>query len=257
MSVKYEVTDNIAVITIDRPEALNALNLDMLGELERAVCRAESDENAYVLIITGAGRAFVAGADIAQMKDLTADGARAFSELGNRVLSKIESLAKPVIAAINGFALGGGCELAMACDIRLAGEKAKFGQPEVGLGVTPGFGGTQRLPRIVGLSKAKELIFTARTISAEEALRIGLVSQVLPGEELMGSAMELAKSIAKNAQIAVRRSKAAINKGMQCDIGTGLAYEAQAFGLCFSTEDQKDAMSAFINKEKITAYKNR
>jgi len=257
MIVKYEISDNIAVITIDRPEALNALNLDVLGELESAVCRAESDENVYVLIITGAGRAFVAGADIAQMKDLTAEEGRAFGEFGNKVFSKIESLTKPVIAAINGFALGGGCELAMACDIRLAGEKAKLGQPEVGLGITPGFGGTQRLPRIVGLSKAKELIFTARTISAEEALRIGLVSQVVPGEELMGTAMELAASIAKNAQIAVRQSKAAISKGMQCDIVTGLAFEAQAFGLCFSTEDQKDAMNAFVNKEKVTSYKNR
>jgi len=257
MSVKYEVVESIAVITIDRPEALNALNRDVLGELEMAVCQAESDENVFVLIITGAGRAFVAGADIAQMKDMTADEGRAFGEFGNRVFSKIESLSKPVIAAVNGFALGGGCELAMACDIRLAGEKAKIGQPEVGLGITPGFGGTQRLPRIVGLSKAKELIFTAQAIGADEALRIGLVSQVYPGEELMNAAMDLAKSIAKNAQIAVRQSKAAINKGMQCDIATGLAFEAQAFGLCFSTEDQKDAMTAFVNKEKVTAYKNK
>jgi len=256
MNVRYEVSDNIAIITIDRPEALNALNLDVLGELEQAVSRAESDKDVYVLIITGEGRSFVAGADIAQMKDLTADEGRAFGEFGSRVFSKIESLSKPVIAAVNGFALGGGCELAMACDIRLAGEKAKLGQPEVGLGITPGFGGTQRLPRIVGLSKAKELIFTAQTITADEALRIGLVSQVLPSEELMGAAIEMAKSIAKNAQIAVRQSKLAINKGMQCDIDTGLAFEAQAFGLCFSTEDQKDAMTAFVNKEKITSYKN-
>jgi len=257
MYVKYEVAENIAVITIDRQEALNALNPDVLRELEQAVSRAGGDENVYVLIITGAGRAFVAGADISRMKDLTAEEGRAFGEFGNRVFSKIESLSKPVIAAINGFALGGGCELAMACDIRLAGEKAKIGQPETGLGITPGFGGTQRLPRIVGLSKAKELIFTAQTINAEEALRIGLVSRVVPGEELMDSAMELARSIAKNAQIAVRQSKSAINKGMQCDIETGLAYETQAFGLCFSTEDQKDAMAAFVNKEKVTSFKNR
>ena len=257
MNTTYEVKDNIAIITINRPEALNALNLDVLGELKQAVLQAEEDQNVYVLVITGAGRAFVAGADIAQMKDLTPDEARAFGDYGNSVFSTIESLTKPVIAAINGFALGGGCELCMACDIRIAGEKAKLGQPEVGLGITPGFGGTQRLPRIVGLSKAKELIFTAQTINAQEALSIGLVSQVVPGEELMNTALELAGKIAKNAQIAVRQSKAAINKGMQCDINTGLAYEAQAFGLCFSTEDQKDAMTAFVNKEKITGFKNK
>jgi enoyl-CoA hydratase len=257
MSITYETRDNIAIITINRPEALNALNLDVLCELEQAVLKAEKDLSIYVLIITGAGRAFVAGADIAQMKDLTPDEARVFSEYGNKVFSIIESLTKPVIAAVNGFALGGGCELCMACDIRIAGEKAKFGQPEVGLGITPGFGGTQRLPRIVGLSKAKELILTAQTINAEEALRIGLVSQVVPGEELMNVAIEMATKIASNAQIAIRQSKAAINKGMQCDINTALSFEAQAFALCFSTEDQKDAMTAFTKKEKITSYKNK
>ena len=257
MSITYETRDNIAIITINRPEALNALNIDVLCELEQAVLKAEKDLNIYVLIITGAGRAFVAGADIAQMKDLTPDEARVFSEYGNKVFSTIESLTKPVIAAVNGFALGGGCELCMACDIRIAGEKAKFGQPEVGLGITPGFGGTQRLPRIVGLSKAKELILTAQTINAEEAFRIGLVSQVVSGEELMNVAIEMATKIASNAQIAIRQSKAAINKGMQCDINTGLSFEAQAFALCFSTEDQKDAMTAFTKKEKITSYKNK
>jgi len=257
MNINYEAKDNIAVITIDRPEALNALNLEVLAELEQAVARAEKDRDVCVVIITGAGRAFVAGADIAQMKDLTADEAREFGEFGNKVFSRIESLTKPVIAAVNGFALGGGCELSMACDIRIAGEKAKFGQPEVGLGITPGFGGTQRLPRIVGASKAKELIFSAATIDAQEALKIGLVSQVVPGEELMNTAMELAGKISQNAQVAVRQSKMAINKGLQCDIETGLAFEAQAFGVCFSTEDQKDAMTAFINKEKVTGFKNK
>jgi len=257
MSVNYEVKDNIAVITIDRPDALNALNLDVLAELEAVVSQAEMDQNVYVLIITGAGRAFVAGADIAQMRNLTANEGRVFGEFGNRVFLKIENLTKPVIAAVNGFALGGGCELALACDIRIAGEKAKFGQPEVGLGITPGFGGTQRLPRLVGLSKAKELIFTAQTIGADEALRIGLVSQIVPGEQLMETALELAGKIAQNAQIAVRQSKAAINKGMQCDIETGVAFEAQAFGLCFSTDDQKDAMDAFLNKSKVEKFKNK
>ena len=257
MNVLYEVKDHVAVITINRPDALNALNLDVLAELSQAVDNAEKDEAVSVVIITGEGRAFVAGADIAQMKDLTPDEARAFGEFGNEVFLKVESLSKPVIAAVNGFALGGGCELSMACDIRIAGEKAKFGQPEVGLGITPGFGGTQRLPRIVGLSKAKELIFTAQTIGADEALRIGLVSQVVPGEGLMEAAFDMAGKICQNAQIAVRQSKAAINKGMQADIRTGTAFEAQAFAVCFSTEDQKDAMTAFVNKEKVTAFKNK
>ena len=257
MSVNYEVRDNIAVITIDRPDALNALNLEVLAELEKTVAQAEKDQDVYVLIITGAGRAFVAGADISQMRDLTADEGRAFGEFGNRVFRKIEALTKPVIAAVNGFALGGGCELAMSCDIRIAGEKAKFGQPEVGLGITPGFGGTQRLPRIVGLSKAKELILTAQTIDADEALRIGLVSRVVPGGELMDAALEMAGRIAQNAQIAVRQSKAAIDKGIQCDIETGAAFESQAFGLCFATEDQKDAITAFLDKSKIEKFKNK
>lgn len=257
MNVSYEVFDHTAVISINRPEALNALNIEVLEELEQNINRAENDDSIYVVVITGVGRAFVAGADIQQMKDMTPAEARAFGAYGNSVFSKIESASKPVIAAVNGFALGGGCELAMACDIRLAGTKAKFGQPEVGLGITPGFGGTQRLPRIVGMSKAKELIFTAETIGAEEALRIGLVSKVVPDEELMNTALELAGKIAKNAQIAVRQSKSAINAGMQCDITTGAAYEAQAFALCFSTEDQKDAMNAFVNKSKVSEFKNR
>jgi len=257
MTVQYEVHGNIAIVTIDRPDALNALNLDVLTDLEQVIAQAEKDQDVYVLIVTGAGRSFVAGADIAQMKDLTADEGRAFGEYGNKVFLKIESLTKPVIAAINGFALGGGCELAMSCDIRIASDKAKFGQPEVGLGITPGFGGTQRLPRIVGLSKAKELILTAQTIGADEALRIGLVSSVVPGEELMAAALEMAGKIAQNAQVAVRQSKAAINKGMQCDIDTGAAFEAQAFGLCFSTEDQKDAMTAFLGKTKVEKFKNK
>jgi enoyl-CoA hydratase len=257
MNVSYEVKEHIAVITINRPEALNALNLDVLKELAQTVERAEADTGVYVLIITGAGKAFVAGADISQMKDLSATEAKAFGELGNSVFYKIESMAKPVIAAVNGYALGGGCELCMACDIRLAGTKAKFGQPETGLGITPGFGGTQRLPRIVGMSKAKELIFTAETIGADEALRIGLVSRVVPDEELMNTALDMANKIAKNAQIAVRQSKEAINKGMQCDMLTGASYEAQAFAVCFATEDQKDAMTAFVNKSKVTEFKNK
>lgn len=257
MSVQFEIRDHVAIITIARPEALNALNTDVLSKLFQALDDAEANNDVYVLVITGAGKAFVAGADISQMKDLSAVEAKAFGEFGNRVFYKIESLSKPVIAAVNGYALGGGCELAMACDIRIAGTKAKFGQPEVGLGITPGFGGTQRLPRIVGASKAKELIFTAEVIGADEALRIGLVSKVVTDEELMNTALEMAGKIAGHAQIAVRQSKDAINKGMQCDIATGLAYEAQAFAVCFATEDQKDAMTAFVNKSKVTQFKNK
>jgi len=257
MNVLYEVKEHIAVITINRPDALNALNLEVLEELSQAVGKAENDQEVYALIITGAGRAFVAGADIGQMKDLAPNEAKAFGNFGNSVFIGIESLSKPVIAAVNGFALGGGCELAMACDIRIASDKAKFGQPEVTLGITPGFGGTQRLPRIVGPAKAKELIFSGATINAEEALRIGLVSKVVPGGELMDAALEMARAFAKNAQIAVRQSKSAINKGMQCDIETGTAYESQAFALCFSTEDQKNAMTAFINKTEAEPFINK
>jgi enoyl-CoA hydratase len=257
LSVQYEVKDHIAVITINRPEALNALNTEVLGALGQAAARAESANDVYVVVLTGAGKAFVAGADISQMKDFTAVEAKAFGDFGNSVFYRFEAMSKPVIAAVNGYALGGGCELSLACDIRIAGTKAKFGQPEVGLGITPGFGGTQRLPRIVGASKAKELILTAETITAEEALRIGLVSKVVPDEELMNAALEMAGKIAKNAQIAVRQSKDAINKGMQSDIATGLSYEAQAFAVCFATEDQKDAMTAFVNKTKVTGFKNK
>ena len=257
MNVLYEVNGNIAVITVNRTDALNALNREVLEELDRFLSDAEEAEDVYVIIITGAGRAFVAGADIGQMKDLSAYDAKEFGKYGSSVMSKIEAISKPVIAAVNGFALGGGCELAMACDIRIAGTKAKFGQPEVTLGVTPGFGGTQRLPRIVGLAKAKELIYTGRTIDAEEALRIGLVNQVVQDEELMNTALEMAGAIAQNAQIAVRQSKLAINKGMQSDILTGMAIEAQAFGLCFSTEDQKNAMTAFVDKSGKTEFKNK
>jgi len=257
MNVLYEVKDHVAIITLNRPDSLNALNLDLLGDLDKVISQAENDLDVYVLIITGAGRSFVAGADIMQMKDLEPNEAKTFGKYGSSVFSKIEAISKPVIAAVNGFALGGGCELAMACDIRVAGTKAKFGQPEVSLGVIPGFGGTQRLPRIVGLAKAKELIYTGQTVSAEEALRIGLVNHVVPDDELMSQAMELAVKIARNAQIAVRQSKMAINKGMQCDVLTGMAIEMQAFALCFSTEDQKEAMTAFVDKSKVAVFKNK
>ena len=254
--VTLEQKGSIGIITMNRPEALNALNDQVLRELDAVLDQVSANDEILVAVVTGAGRSFVAGADIAQMSDLTPAQARAFGELGNNVFMKLENLEKPTIAAVNGFALGGGCELSMACDIRVASEKAKFGQPEVGLGITPGFGGTQRLPRIVGMANAMELILTAKTINAAQAKELGLVSHVYAPEELMDKALELANAIAANAQIAVRQSKAAMRRGMQTDMNTGVAFEAQAFGLCFSTEDQKDAMKAFVNKEKLNGFKN-
>ncbi len=248
-NVILEKEGNLATITINRPKALNALNSDTLKDLDVVIDAIEKDDEIYAVILTGAGdKAFVAGADITEMKDLNTMEGRNFSILGNKVFRRIETLEKPVIAAIPGFALGGGCELAMACDIRIASEKAKFGQPEVGLGITPGFGGTQRLARHVGMGRAKELIFTARLVKAEEALRIGLVNKVVEPEKLMEEAKAMANMIIANAPVAVKLSKAAINRGMQCDIDTALMYEAEAFGGCFSTLDQKEGMTAFVEK---------
>lgn len=254
-----EVTkkDHIAVVTMNRPEALNALNKAVFTDLEVALDDVERDDEVYVVIITGAGRAFIAGADIGEMAPMNVAEGLAFSELGNRILMRVDMMEKPTIAAVNGFALGGGCEMALACDIRIASEKAKFGQPEVGLGITPGFGGTQRLPRLVGSANAMELILTARNINAQRALEIGLVSHVYPAEEMLDRALELADAIAANAQVAVRQSKAAVRRGLQADMATGVAYESEAFGLCFATEDQKDAMAAFLKKEKLPGFKNK
>lgn len=246
--LKLSKEDKIAIITISRPKALNALNSDLLLELDKIVDLMENDNQVDVIILTGEGKSFVAGADIAQMKDLNFMEGKEFSKLGNKVFRKLELLEKPVIAAINGFALGGGCELAMACDIRYASKKAKFGQPEVGLGITPGFGGTQRLSRLVGLGKAKELIYTGKIIKADEAKEINLVEEVFEPEELMQKCMELAKSIVNNAQIAIKATKEAINRGFETDIETGLSIEADLFGLCFASLDQKEGMDAFLNK---------
>jgi len=255
--VNVEVKGHVGVVTINRPEALNAFNDTVLRDLEEAAGIVQENDEVFVVVITGVGRAFGAGADLGQMSKLSAPEGKKLGELACSVFLKIENLSKPVIAAVNGYALGGGNELAMACDIRLASEKATFGQPEVGFGITPGFGGTQRLPRLVGVSNAMEIILTAQNISARRAQEIGLVNHVYPAEELMDKAMEMANLIASKAQVAVRQSKAAVRRGMQTDIVTGTAYENEAFGLCFATEDQKDAMNAFVNKEKITGYKNR
>jgi len=250
-NVLLEKEDRIAILSINRPKALNALNNDTLLEIKSAILEVEQDSGIDVLIITGAGdKAFVAGADIAFMQNLTAMEGRAFGALGAKVFRMIEAIEKPVIAAINGFALGGGCELAMSCDFRIASTKAKFGQPEVGLGITPGFGGTQRLPRLVGTGMAKQMLYTADVIDAAEALRIGLVNSVVEPDDLMDFVKKVAKRILSKAQVAVRLSKAAANEGMQTDIDRGMTIEADAFGLCFATTDQKEGMSAFVEKRK-------
>ena len=255
--IKYEQQGPVAILTIDRPEALNALNSQVLTDLDEAISRVEAAEDVFAVILTGAGRSFVAGADIGEMVNFSAADGKRFGVHGGSVFLRLENLSKPVIAAVNGFALGGGCELAMACDIRLASEKAKFGQPEVGLGITPGFGGTQRLPRIVGVSKAMELILTARVIGAAEAKEIGLVSAVYPPEELMGKAMELAGAICANAPIAVAESKRCIRMGMQTDIATGCAFEAEAFGVTCGTADKNEGMTAFLEKRSEKHFQNR
>jgi enoyl-CoA hydratase len=255
--VKFEQKGPVAILTIDRPEALNALNSQVLCDLDEAITKVEQADDVLAVILTGAGRSFVAGADIGEMKEFSAIDGKKFGVHGGSIFLRLENLSKPVIAAVNGFALGGGCELSMACDIRIASEKAKFGQPEVGLGITPGFGGTQRLPRIVGVSKAMELILTAKTIGAAEAKEIGLVSAVYPPEELMDKAMELANAICANAPIAVAQSKRCIRMGMQTDIATGSAFEAEAFGVTCGTEDKNEGMGAFLEKRSEKHFQNK
>ncbi|HBT48373.1 MAG: Enoyl-CoA hydratase/carnithine racemase [Caldanaerobacter subterraneus] len=247
IDVKKE--EGIATIKISRPKALNALNTETLEELENVLEVLQNDEGVKVIVITGAEeKAFVAGADISEMKDMSVFEAKKFAELGQKVFRKIELMKKPVIAAVNGYALGGGCELALACDIRIASRNAKFGQPEVGLGIIPGFGGTQRLPRIVGVSKAKELIYTGDMIDAEEALRIGLISKVVEQDKLLEEAYGIAKKIMSKGLVAVSLAKEAINKSLEVDIDSGMEYEANAFALCFGTQDQKEGMAAFLEK---------
>ena len=255
--VKFEQQGPVAVLTIDRPEALNALNTQVLCDLDAAITQVEQSPDVRAVILTGAGRSFVAGADIGEMKQFAAVDGKKFGVHGTGIFLRLENLTVPVIAAVNGFALGGGCELAMSCDIRLASDKAKFGQPETGLGITPGFGGTQRLPRIVGVSKAMELILTAKTIGAQEAKDIGLVSEVYPAEELMEKAMELANAICANAPIAVAESKRCIRMGMQTDIATGCAFESEAFGVTCGTEDKNEGMGAFLEKRKEKHFQNQ
>lgn len=247
--VDYEVKGNYAVITINREKALNALNSEVLDDLDKVLDGIDLD-TVRAVVLTGAGeKSFVAGADIGEMSTLTKAEGEAFGKKGNDIFRKIETCPIPFIAAINGFALGGGCEISMSCDIRIASENAVFGQPEVGLGITPGFGGTQRLARLVGPGMAKQLIYTARNIKADEALRIGLVNAVYPAEELLGEAEKLASVIAGNAPIAVRACKKAINEGLELPMDEAIVLEEKLFGSCFESEDQKEGMANFLRKK--------
>ena len=254
--IKYEEEGTTAILTINRPKALNALNSQVLDELEKTLESIDTNK-IRALIITGAGeKSFVAGADIAEMSTLTKKEGMEFSKKGNDVFRKIETFPIPVIAAINGFALGGGCEISMSCDIRICSENAIFGQPEVSLGITPGFGGTQRLARLVGMGMAKQMIFTARNIKADKALRIGLVNAVYPQNELLNEAKKLAGIIAKNGPNAIKNSKKAINEGIQVDMDKAIEIEEKLFGDCFETSEQKNGMENFLNKNKSKKPKN-
>jgi enoyl-CoA hydratase len=254
--IAYDLADQVATITITREQALNALDGEVLAELDATLDTVVAD-GARALIVTGAGRAFVAGADVAGMAAYTKTEALAFSRLGNRVFRKLELLGVPSIAAVNGYALGGGCELAMACDLRLASERAVFAQPEVGLGVPAGFGGTQRLARLVGPALAKELLFTGRRVDATRALEIGLVNAVHAPEELLDAARALAQEIAGQAPIAVRATKQALARGIHTDLDTALEIEAGVFASCFETADQREGMAAFVQKRPHAPFRDK
>ena len=253
--IKYEEEGMIAVLTINRPKALNALNSKVLDELDKTLDSIDLNK-IRCLIVTGEGeKSFVAGADIGEMSSLTKEQGKAFGKKGNDVFRKLETFPIPVIAAINGFALGGGCEISMSCDIRICSDNAVFGQPEVGLGITPGFGGTQRLARIVGPGMAKQMIYTGRNIKADEAYRIGLVNAVYPQSELLNEAKKMAETIAKQAPIAVRNAKKAINDGLQVDMDKAIEIEEELFGNCFETADQRAGMGNFLEKDKSKKLK--
>lgn len=255
-TIKYEVKDGIAYVTINRPKAMNALNTQVLDELYAAFGQFEVDDAARAAIVTGEGKAFVAGADIAQMRDMNAVQGRAMAAKGHKVMNYMEAIEKPIIAAVNGFALGGGCELSMACDFRIASEKAKFGQPEVNLGIIPGFGGSQRLPRLVGKGMGKYLIMTADMIDAQEAYRIGLVEKVVAPEELIPTCEEIAKKIMSKAPIAISLAKSLVTNGYDQDLKTATSLEVEAFGVTFGSEDQTEGMTAFLEK-RAAEFKNK
>lgn len=247
----FKITDQIATITINRPKALNALNTEMLNELLHAVESVAANEEIRVLILTGSGeKAFVAGADIAELAELNSLGAKFFASRGHKTMAAIESLAIPVIAAVNGFALGGGLELALSCDFIYASENARFGLPEITLGIIPGFGGTQRLSRIIGKNRAKEMIFTGKMISAQEAAQMGFVNQVVPAETLMETVSKTASAMASKGRFSLNQAKQTINQGLDVDLRTGCRMEIDAFALCLSSEDAAEGTRAFLEKRK-------
>ena len=244
-------SDGICTVKINRPDKLNAMNMDVAKELVTLFETLGKDDSIKVIILTGEGdKAFSAGADIEYMSKISADESEEYAKLGQLVTATVENVKQPTIAAVNGFALGGGCELAMSCDIRIAANTAKMGQPEVTIGIPPGWGGTQRLMRIVGIAKAKELVYTGKMIKAEEAREIGLVNQVVELSALMDETMKMAKTIASNSSIAVRMSKSAINKGRNADLDTGLGVELLAWRNCFTHPDREERMTSFVNKSK-------
>ncbi len=248
-NITLEVADQIATITINRPKSLNALNSETLAELNECCADIEKRKDVRVVILTGSGaKSFVAGADISEMVNANSAEGRAMSLLAMEAFNRLENMPQVTIAAVNGYALGGGCEISMCCDIRVASENAIFGQPECGLGILPGFGGTQRLARLVGKGRAKELIFTCDRIKADEAYRIGLVNKVVPAEELMDECKKMAAKILKNGSYAISIAKSVINAGLDMDLANGLRMEADAFGFTFSTHDKKEGMTAFLEK---------
>jgi len=256
-NLTLELTDRVAVVTVNRPKSLNALNPDTLAELLEVFTALGDHEDLVGVVITGSGeKAFIAGADISAMKDYGVLEGRQMGKLGHLVLDTIAAFPKPVIAAVNGFALGGGCELAMACDIRICSDNAKFGQPEVNLGVIPGFGGTQRLPRLVGTGRALELLFTGDMIDAAEAFRIGLVNRVVKQQELLPECLAIMKKISTKGPLAIQLCKDVVRTGMELDLARACRYEADLFSICFASEDQKEGMTAFLEKRKAD-FKNR
>jgi enoyl-CoA hydratase len=250
-NIIYEFKEGIATITFNRPKALNALNATLLAELSKALDEIAAAEDARVLILTGAGdKSFVAGADITELATFNSLQAKNFASRGHAIINKLQQLPIAVIAAVNGFALGGGTEIAIACDFIYASENAKFGQPEINLGLIPGFGGTQRLPRLIGTNVAKELIFTGKMITAAEALQIGLVNKVVPPEHLREEVLKIAREIAVKGRVSLRGAKQAINRGMNVDLATGCSIEIDAFALCMASPDAKEGTTAFIEKRK-------
>ena len=250
-NILYQAEDRIATITFNRPKALNALNAALLDEFSLALDKIAADENIHVLVLTGAGdKSFVAGADINELATYNSLSAKNFARKGHNIIAKLQELPIAVIAAVNGFALGGGTEIAIASDFIYASENAKFGQPEINLGLIPGFGGTQRLPRLIGMNRAKELVFTGKMISAAEAEKIGLVNKVIPPDQLMEEVIQTAKEIAFKGRTSLRAAKQTINHGMNTDLATGIHIEIDGFGLCYGSADAKEGTAAFLEKRK-------